>query len=165
MRKYTYVATSRYSKEERASLELGDTIYPYDNSVEVFLPDIGGVAVIKSSQSPEFMRDLLTRHYFSAVEYVTYVLSCISCYNASLDYVVDYVVGSTVEQACFSRVRIPRAGSIGGEILSRVRAELSRHARSDCPGTLSLEAFGFLLCFGPVIYPGKSLLKEPREEA
>lgn len=151
--KYTYVATSRYSKDERASLELGDTIYPYDSSVEVLLPDIKGVIVIKSSQPPEFLKELLARYYFSVVEYVTYVLSCVNCYKASQEYVVDYITSSAVSNMCFSKVRIPRTGSIDKELLSNVKAGLSKYARRDCSGTLSLEVFGATLCFGPVVYP------------
>ncbi|MEM1623113.1 MAG: hypothetical protein QW780_04065 [Sulfolobales archaeon] len=151
--RYTYVATSRYSKEERAALELGDTIYPYDSSVEVLLPDIKGVAVVKSSQPPEFLKSLLARYYFSAVEYVTYLLSCISCYGAPRERLVDHVINSLGNRVCFHRVRVPRTGTVGRETLNRVRVELSKYARRDCSDTLSLEVFGFLLCFGPVVYP------------
>ncbi|MEM0066539.1 MAG: hypothetical protein QW459_03075 [Sulfolobales archaeon] len=151
--RYTYVATSRYSKEERAALELGDTIYPYDSSVEVLLPDIKGVAIIKSSQPPEFLKSLLARHYFSAVEYVTYLSSCINCYSVPREHLVDYVINALTNRVCFHRVRVPRVGTIGREVLDRVRVELSKYARRDCLNTLSLEVFGFLLCLGPVIYP------------
>jgi len=40
---HTYIVTTRYSKEERGSLEIGDAIYPCDPDVEGLLSEIKGV--------------------------------------------------------------------------------------------------------------------------
>ncbi|MDW8011266.1 MAG: hypothetical protein RMH84_06730, partial [Sulfolobales archaeon] len=121
----TYIATTRYSKEERASLELGDTVYPYDRFVEVLTPDIGGVVVLVTSLPPDSLARLLSSHYLSAVEYVTYVISCASCYGADVDSVASYVLNSACRTACFSKVRTPRAGSLGWKFIGGIRARVS----------------------------------------
>lgn len=128
-------------------------MYPYDRDLSIILPDLPGVVVVKSALPPESLMELLARYYLSAVEYVTHITSCVSLYGVGSERAVEQLMGEvTGSGACFSRVRIPRAGSIGKGILGRVRAELRRYARGEC-GILSLEAFGVLVCFGPVIYP------------
>lgn len=149
---YTYVATTRYSKEERASLELGDTIYPYDNRVEILLPDIKGVLLVKTSLPPDFLGRLLTSYYLSAVEYVSSITKCLSCYGVSPSVLVEYILKEVPSDLCFSRIRIPRPGLLDDETLGELRAELSRRAEERCPGILSLEIFDFVVCLGPVVY-------------
>lgn len=157
--RYSYIATARYSKEERASLELGDTIYPYDRAVEVLPSDVSGVIVVISSLPRDALERLLSGHYLSAVEYVTYVSSCISCYKAPHDHIVEHVVSNAISSICFSKIRVPRVGSVDRELLNRVKGELSKHAVKGCSGIISLEIFGTVLCLGPVVYFKKGFKK------
>ncbi|MCX8184773.1 MAG: hypothetical protein RMI56_00860 [Sulfolobales archaeon] len=154
--RHTYIATTRYSKEVRASLELGDTVYLHDSSVEVFIPDIGGVLVLETSLPSDSLAKLLSEYSLSAVEYVTYVVSCISCYSVELSEVVSYIIDLACRDRCFNKIRTPRTGSLGREFISGVRAGLSGCVSRECSGTLSLEVFGSTLCFGPVVYPGEA---------
>ncbi len=126
-------------------------MYPYDGDLEILLPDIPGVVVFKSSLPPESLGDLLSRYHLSAVEYVTHIVSCVSLHGIgrAAERLVEEVIGSG---ACFGRVRIPRAGSLGMELLERAGEELRRYRREGC-GVLSLEAFGALVCFGPTLSP------------
>lgn len=149
---YMYIATTRFSKEERASLEIGDTVYPYDEGVETLLPDILGVVLVKTSLPPNFLSRLFSGCYLSTVEYVTYVLDCVSCYRAPQELVAEYVISKSLSNLCFDKVRVPRAGSVGREFVDRVRAKLVKYVRDYCPQSLSLEVFGYMLCFGPVIH-------------
>lgn len=139
---------------------MGDTIYPYDRAVEVLPSDVGGVIVVKTSLPRDTLGRLLSNYYLSAVEYVTYVSFCVSCYKAPHDYIVKQVVSNAVGDACFGKIRVPRVGSVDRELLSRIKWELSRHAAKGCPGILSLEIFGTVLCLGPVVYFRRGLKKE-----
>lgn len=150
--RYTYVATTRYSKEERASLEIGDTLYPYDNRVEVLVPDIKGVVVVKTSIHPELLKRLFSSYYLSAVEYVTYVLNCVGCCGDCIDDVVEQVRRWVGSGLCYNKVRIPRFGELGRVFVEAVQAELTKYARKECSSSLSVEVFGRTVCYGPVIH-------------
>jgi hypothetical protein len=154
---YTYIVTTRYSKEGRGSLEIGDVIYPYDPGVEVLVPDVKGVVVVKTSLEPRSLRTILKAQVFSAVEYISYVAMCSgvvkqceeaiqSLTNAIREYL-------KTERICISRVRVPRTGTLGKRFVNSLLRELRSILVADCEDILSLEVFGKLVCFGYVIYP------------
>ncbi len=156
---YTYIATTRYSKEERASLEIGDAIYPYDSRVEVLIPDIKGVVVVKSCLEPHLIETLLGAQTLSAVEYVSYVAGCGDVVEQSRELTQQLV--NTIrgylesEGLCIGRVRAPRTGTLGREFINSLLREIGRSLTTDCSHILSLEVFGRLVCYGPVIYSSK----------
>jgi hypothetical protein len=149
---YTYVATVRYSKEVRASLEIGDTLYPYDSGVEVLIPDTTGVVIVKTSLRPDFVGRLLSSCYLSAVEYVTYIAGCVGCCGSCVGEVVERVMGWLASGFCYGRVRVPRSGELGRAFVEAVHAELYKYVREGCPSALSIEIFGKTVCYGPVIH-------------
>ncbi len=150
--RYTYIATTRYSKEERASLEIGDTLYPYDSRVEVLVPDIKGVVIVKTSIQPDLLKRLFSSYHLSAVEYVTYVLDCVGCCGSCVGDVSEQVRRWVESGHCYSKIRIPRLGELGNVFAEAVHEELSKYARKDCLLTLSLEVFGKTVCYGPVVH-------------
>jgi len=153
---YTYVATTRYSKEERASLEIGDAIYPYDPQVEVLIPDVKGIVVIKSCLGPRSLEAILRAHVLSAVEYVSYVAACsdvVEQRRESTQSLANAIRGYLeAERMCIGRVRVPRVGTLGKEFTSALLRELRKLLVVGCSGVLSLEVFGRLVCYGPVVY-------------
>jgi len=158
---YTYIATTRYSKEERASLEIGDAIYPYDPRVEVLIPDIKGVVVVKSCLEPHLIEAVLGVQTLSAVEYISYVAGCSDVVEQSRElaqHLANTIRGYLeAEGLCIGRVRAPRTGALGKEFVNSLLRELRRSPATDCSHILSLEVFGRLVCYGPVIYSSKQV--------
>jgi hypothetical protein len=156
---HTYIVTTRYSKEERGSLEIGDAIYPYDPDVEVLVPDVKGVVVVKTKLEPRSLRTILRAQVFSAVEYVSYVATCsnvVELGEEAVQSLANAIRGYVeAESLCVGKVRVPRTGTLGRGFVSSLLRRLRSLLVDNCKEVLSLEVFGELVCFGHVIYSTK----------
>jgi hypothetical protein len=70
------IITVDYGKELRASLEIGDTLYPYDNLVRVGCSSYGGVLLLYTSLTYEDVVNLLRKSKLVYVKSITKVDIC-----------------------------------------------------------------------------------------
>ncbi|MEM4520002.1 MAG: hypothetical protein QXD94_06160 [Sulfolobales archaeon] len=70
------VLTVEYGKELRASLEVGDALYPYDNLVKVGFSNYGGVLVLYSSLTYEDIVKILRNTSLTYVKRIAKVDKC-----------------------------------------------------------------------------------------
>ncbi len=70
------IITVDYGKELRASLEIGDTLYPYDNLVKVGCSSYGGVLLLYTSLTYEDVVNLLRKSKLVYVKSITKVDIC-----------------------------------------------------------------------------------------
>lgn len=70
------ILTVDYGKELRASLEVGDTLYPYDNLVKVGCSSYGGVLLLYTSLTYEDVVELLRRSKLVYVKSIAKVDIC-----------------------------------------------------------------------------------------
>lgn len=72
------VLTVEYGKELRASLEVGDALYPYDNSVKVGASNYGGVLLLYSSLTYDEISSILRNTTLTYVKSIVKVEKCCS---------------------------------------------------------------------------------------
>ncbi|MEM4685178.1 MAG: hypothetical protein QW133_03560 [Sulfolobales archaeon] len=124
------VLTVEYGKELRASLEVGDALYPYDNLVKVGASKYGGVLLLYSSLTYEEISRILKNSQLTYVRSIVGVDRCCSESYEELCRCIDEYL--TLTNLRVGKIKVYERGVIKGyvrELLDRLKNVLD--VRSD----------------------------------
>lgn len=151
------VITVEYGKEFQAALNIGDTIYSYDESVKVAASRYGGVLLLYSKLTfEEIVKLLRSTHQ----PYVKRILKVDKCCRESIDD-VSRCIFELVEMhgKNISYIRIYERGPIkkvSRELINKVKEVLSRSSQ---PGKiLHIIPIDYVVCLGVMNY-GEEFLR------
>ncbi|RLG80596.1 MAG: hypothetical protein DRO09_02940 [Thermoprotei archaeon] len=145
-----YVITTRYGKEEFAERELGDSVFPFDENVEIHRTRFGGVLVLYTSLNLDELLRALSTHPPATVERVVKVDFC--CKIASVSELSRCLVNGLRgfgSERC-SDILFGRKGALGDDgvrlIVNVVRNFLRYSKESEL--VLHVEPVNDEVCFG-----------------
>ncbi len=148
-----YIVTVKYSKERFAEFEIGDSIFPYDNRVEVIQTGIPGVLLVKTVLNFEKLLKALLEYPPSTVARVVPVTACVD-YEPRPEDLAEAIYG-VVKRLTerVGRVRLGRHGRLSSSKWRAVMDMLSLKLRIRRGGgqlTLLIEPLTDKVCVGVV---------------
>ena len=142
MTKYLYVVTTKYGKELRAELELGDTIFPYDTNVEIRYTKFKGVLLLITKLDFKELIGRLLVFPPSCVERIVPVDICCSMSNL-FDCLESYV-----RSRRFCTYRFGRKGSLNKELIMKIEKLIRKYLNKGCDKVLHIEPIDNEVCIG-----------------
>ncbi len=145
LRKYTYVVTVKYGKENQAIRELGDALFPYDEGVEVRKTRFRGVLKLVTALEFNQLIRLLSSFPPASVERVVKVSAC-----CDLSEVGEYLIRvlRKLAEGGFGELRYGRKGSLSSELKERIWNELRSAFKENSDRVIHVEPLNGEVCVG-----------------
>lgn len=140
-----YVVTVRYGKEKRAELELGDSIFPYDNEVKIMRTNFKGVLILFTRLGFKDLIGILSIHPPSTVERIVPVDTCFNISSSVESEILEYVRSKNLN---FSVVRVGRYGSLGKELAHSIVVSINKYRNPSSTNVLHIEPVNNEVCLG-----------------
>jgi hypothetical protein len=144
LRKPSYIVTTKYGKELRAELEIGDSVYELDPGIVIERSRYGGVLLIYTRLGHEEFIKRLVAHPPTAVERVVRVDHCCSVDNAA-GCITSWIETHSVK---YSRVFFGRVGSLGRERADELRRLLEARRVEGVNAFIDVEPVDDHVCIG-----------------
>ena len=140
-----YIVTVRYGKEKRAELELGDSIFPYDNEVKVMKTNFKGVLILFTYLRFKDLINILSIHPPSTVERVVPVDICFNISSNIESEILEYIRSKNLN---FGIVRVGRYGSLGRELVHSIVVSINKYRNLSSTNVLHIEPINNEVCLG-----------------
>jgi tRNA(Ser,Leu) C12 N-acetylase TAN1 len=144
LRKPSYIVTTKYGKELRAELEIGDSIYELDPEVIIERSRYGGVLLVYTRLGYEEFIKKLIAYPPTAVERVVRVDHCCNVDNI-IECVASWMERHSIK---YSRVFFGRVGSLGRRRADELQHFLEARKVTDINRFIDVEPVNDNVCFG-----------------
>ncbi len=144
LKKPSYIVTTKYGKELRAELEIGDSIYELDPDVIIERSKYRGVLLVYTKLGHEEFIKRLTMYPPTAVERVVRIDLCCSMNNV-IECVSSWLRSQSIK---YSQVFFGRVGSLGRDRAEELKHLLELRRAMDVDTVIDVEPVDDHVCFG-----------------